>query len=352
MTKIQNGDARAAVVNDILSKVFAYGRFKRDMKKAADVGLNSVDSLFMWGSGYTGNAFVFGITFQSPVHDGWLNEHKPVADLFFRAYAWGGKHWPDEVEDIYPHLSLYIRTVEELERYDEWTTSFSLSVAAQNGVEGADPRDAENSTIPADAYTLVNPVYEAVEESVYNELTGWETRTVQKLVRIDYTFYAISLSRLFEIPNKLFYDFVTDGRISSTVDFAKASWLESWLPVITIALGVVLVASVGLGTELLSSQGLLNAGFAALGDTLAPLLLEALGSEAIMLAGAAATGYELYSGFSMISQGLNALGGGVESGYIPPERLKQKMNGIFGMESLEFFPWETTYQKFEINIGG
>ena len=71
-----------------------------------------------------------------------------------------------------------------------------------------------------------------------------------------------------------------------------------------------------------------------------------------MLAGAAATGYELYSGFSMVSQGLNALGGGVESVYIPPERLEQKMNGIFGMESLEFFPWETTYQKFEINIGG
>ena len=163
MTKIQNGDARAAVVNDILSKVFAYGRFKRDMKKAADVGLNSVDSLFMWGSGYTGNAFVFGITFQSPVHDGWLNEHKPVADLFFRAYAWGGKHWPDEVEDIYPHLSLYIRTAEELERYDEWTTSFTVSVTAQNGIDGADPRAAENSTIPADAYTLVNPVYEAVE---------------------------------------------------------------------------------------------------------------------------------------------------------------------------------------------
>lgn len=355
MNKIKNGDVKSAVVSDILAKNFAYGKFRRDMKKAADVGLERVDTLFMFGGSFVGSAFVFGITFKSPVHDGWLNEHKPVADLFFRAYSWGGKHWPDEVEDIYPHLSLYIRNEAELQKYEEWVTSFTIIVPALDGMAGTSPQEAENTTVAADAYVQIVPVYMDVEVTVWDEASmGYVTKTVQKLTKTEYTYYAISLDRLFEIPNKLFYEFVTDGRISSTVDFAKASWLESWLPVITIALGVVLIASVGFDGGFLSGQSFLNSGFAFLGDTFTPMVLETFGSYGVAFAGAASSAYELYSGFSYLHDGLSAMGGSPSSAYMPPEKLDERMKAIYGMQEVEFFPWENTFSKFEqnLNIGG
>lgn len=300
-------DLAQSVKIAIIAENISLGLYKKKFKNLVDNFSNRLDIAYIGAFGF-GRQAVVGVEFQSPVHDGWLNEYKPVADLFFSGYKFGGKYWDDKVEDIYPHLSLYMRSAAEKERFSDYISSYSIEVHEPF----TSPFDAENSVIPADTYYEKVEIYEDVEE--IDPISGKST-IIKKHTKDIYTFFAMPLDKLFTMPNRFFYDFIAADRIRMDVDVAKSSWLSSFIPIIVAAVSVVFAVATygassaisGFGTTLAAEGAsvLSAAELTVFGtNTFAAAVFDTFGSVGLELVGAASyasSAYNLYDSFSTLS---------------------------------------------------
>ena len=331
----------------IISENIALGLYKKKFKNLVDNFSNRLDIAYIGALGFRRQAVV-GVEFKSPVHDGWLNEHKPVADLFFVGYKFGGKYWDDKVEDIYPYLSLYMRSSAEKEKFEPYISSYSIEVLSPF----VSPLDAETSVIPADAYHEKQEIFEDIDE--VDPFSG-KTITVKKHTKDIYTFFVMALDRLFEMPNRFFYDFIAAGRIKMNVDVASSgSWLSSFLPVIVIAVSIVLAVYTA-GSSMAAASAATSAGAsttAAVGTTLAAEGAVTLGSGALaagvydvfgtvglQIVGAASyasTAYGLYDNFSTLTS-LTASPSSVSGGVLSFEKISNTFSIGLGGGFDDFF---------------
>lgn len=350
MLRVVNGDVKGAVISNNLSIAWGYARYKRKLRKLVDDY-----SIYQTTAGSLGGeSGVVGVAFASPVHDGWLNENKPVADLFFPGYRFGQKHWADAVEDIYPYLSLYIRSAAEKSLYESALISWNAFAYAPLFTS---PVEEEGTYYAQDMYYEVLAIFE--EQTVTS--VGEDGSVVSSVVMVHtadkYTFYAVSLEWLFKLPNKKFYDFVsTQGRIYYNVDTAKRSWLQFVLPaIIIIAVVVVAIFTAGAGASAFGSSSSIGTtlaaeGAATLGGTLAAIAYDIGGTALLQVVGAASYAYSAYSTITGLENIQSMMTSGVSSFVITPERNVQKLGGPVIMSEYEMHPVETEFASFARSI--
>ena len=157
------------------------------------------------------------------------------------------------------------------------------------------------------------------------------------------------------LPPRKFYEFVT-AHLSFSSDYPKndGGFLGTIIMVAAIIIAASLVISTGGAAAGAGSFELWLAeiGWAAIGDTLAFLALEygvpALVIEAV---GVAAILYEGYNAYSMLETGQNLMNtGGATSELITPDKSAKRMEKIEVGASMDVWPWEQTFYKFENSI--
>lgn len=353
MLRVINGDVVGAIRAQQLAKVWAYGRYKQ---KFINLVNNYVNRFDFAGGGIFTPHYCVGIKFQSPVHDGWLVEYKPVADLFFPGYRWGGKYWDDKVEDIYPYLSLYITSAAEKERYLPYIISWTIESPAPYFIN---PIIASEGAIPSNAYYTVEAVYDYVTETVWDESKGqYVTTTIQVRTKDIYTLYALNLAWLTSLPNQLFYDFITNGnRIRYDVDVAKSSWLESFLPAFTIIVAIVVTIATAqpyAASALTMSESATLSGYMAIESTFgvaaANWAVETIGIAGLEAIGVASTAFSAYNTLGTLNTA-TSISQGATSFSVTPEIAAQKMGyGVIVFNEYELHPADLTYMKLERSV--
>lgn len=352
MLRVINGDVRAAVIAEKLARVQAYGRYKKKFLNLLD---NYVE-YYEFAGGVFDRTNCIGVSFKSPVHDGWLNEHKPVADLFFPGYAWGGKHWPDDVEDIYPYLALHIRTAEEKAAYAPYLISWDVTVEGPLFIPPWQDSDGwAGQWYSADAYYEKKEVWEDV--TTYDYATG-QTVVTPTHVRDVYTFFSLGLSYLDNLPNEKFYEFITNSRLRFDVDVAKSSWLEFVLPAIIIIVVIaVTIATAGTAAPAAASASATTTtatGIAAMEGAAIAVELGVYGSlsyEALVVLGGLSYAYSAYSTYSTLDMAMKMSQGGPQSFSITPdEEISKAGRGPVLFGEYEMHPVEATYARFEKSV--
>ena len=258
----------------ILAENIGRAKYKNNLKKLFKTHLDYQDFVTV-----DGKNIAVGASFASPVHDGYLNENKPVADLFFPAYKFGGKYWDSKVEDIYPYINLYLRNADEVAKYKDYAVK-------------SDP-------IYSYAPDFAPPAFDRGEYYVKEEIFEGGVHT-----KDSYTIYAIPWEKFVSMGNKKFYDFLnTENRVEMRVDVAKGSWLENFVQVaVVIVMAVIIVYSAGTMAGAFAAGESIGATLAAEGATtaLAATAYEVGGTFALETLGALSFSFEAFNIYNTV----------------------------------------------------